>query len=225
MLNPIEKPIQKSPEMKQNQLRIPINNILGPFPDEPITECLDRLLYYLRGCKLFKYFTDSPINSARNDDPLTTNTHNGISKDCSESRNNQNYGPRNKTDSPICVLAPIESMNFKNSSKSNYRKQEIAGEQKEHSFAPQLKRSSSLDSLVSKKIKGSLYNEPIKSSSKWLCTKLHNYSNGCKVYEIFTNSSNLSYPQNHDENKEQKIIFITLPSGNIIPFETLKRHC
>lgn len=65
---------------------------------------------------------------------------------------------------------------------------------------------------------GSAYNS---GSAKWLWTKERKDDDKCQVYEVFKNSTISSHPTQFDNPSAARIIFIILPTGIIMPFETV----
>ncbi|TMW54252.1 hypothetical protein DOY81_000675 [Sarcophaga bullata] len=91
-----------------------------------------------------------------------------------------------------------------------------------------LRRSFSLCSLACRKLREKVSFSPsvIKPqvSTHWLLTKLQSHADGCQVYEVFKNSSASTHPSKIDTQKASKLIFVILPSGIIMPFETVPKH-
>ncbi|KRF98279.1 uncharacterized protein Dwil_GK23740 [Drosophila willistoni] len=56
--------------------------------------------------------------------------------------------------------------------------------------------------------------------NKWLWTRLISTKDGCKVYEVYKDSNVNRAPCNMEGSKEPVIIFLIMPNGYIMPFET-----
>ncbi|XP_017839628.1 uncharacterized protein LOC108597536 [Drosophila busckii] len=59
------------------------------------------------------------------------------------------------------------------------------------------------------------------NGQKWLWTRFVNTDNGCKVYEVYKNSDVERSPTQLAGNKEPVIYFLVMPTGHILPFETV----
>ncbi|XP_058977414.1 uncharacterized protein LOC131802076 [Musca domestica] len=212
--------------------KIPALNTFGPFPDETITIAMDRILYFLGGRKMQKFFhTESTSGSSgRSLCSMRSVCYKGSPK-CPtyqtsvesfySSSNVWESGDQNNY--PKINICPIDR------GKSTPRKILQESHRDDDSCLRKsmqsLKRSFSLCSLTCRKIKEKMLmgREP-SSPPKWLWTKLQDYGDGWQVYEVFTNSSTSSHPTQFETEKAPRIIFVILPTGVIMPFETLIRH-
>lgn len=86
-----------------------------------------------------------------------------------------------------------------------------------------LKRSYSVCSLACKKMKSMFSNSSgcNNENARWLWTKERKDGDKCQVYEVFKNSTISSHPKQFDNPSAARIIFIILPTGIIMPFETV----
>ncbi|KAM7352197.1 uncharacterized protein ACRADG_004831 [Cochliomyia hominivorax] len=205
---------------------------------------IDRVLYLFGGRKIQKYFNSgcSCVESSGKEDYCCCNRkrmeckenklyHNYSSDRCSL-RNTPTYSVLQK-----CDDCSQKSLNFKKSSLSHRssitpRMSNVCRQDNGKVGIPLrlLKRSFSLCSLACRKLKEKLIFTPTPNlampiiSPQWLWTKVENYADGCQVYEIFKNSNASSHPTKFDTSRASKIIFVILPTGIIMPFETLARH-
>uniref|UniRef100_A0A1B0BG42 Uncharacterized protein n=1 Tax=Glossina palpalis gambiensis TaxID=67801 RepID=A0A1B0BG42_9MUSC len=220
--------------------RTPCSNSFGPFPDESLTAALDRLLHLLGARKFQRYFnmTTPSQESIDNECEFTVRSIesspkqclscSGISSftkgtDCSPSSCEKHYVCSKMNISPSQVLMPC----IKNPCSNRGAVKDEYG-CKEHSRQGVnvniLKRSFSLCSLACRKVKEKWFCSSKATTPRWLWTKVQNQYNGCQVYEVFKNSTVSSHPTHFDTCQAARIIFIILPSGIIMPFETLPSH-
>ncbi|XP_073822453.1 uncharacterized protein [Musca autumnalis] len=219
--------------------RIPAYNTFGPFPDETITITLDRILYFLGGRRIQKFFNTESTSTA------TESSESSMSmvtcKMCSKHQcprqsphgsvysfktaHNISYCDVPKFRSKCTTLGPLISRSQKSTPRVCIKDEVYGDGSCLRKSVRTLKRSFSLCSLACRRLKEKLllgtesYMPP-----QWLWTKLQDYGNGCRVYEVFTNSSTSSHPTQFESDKAPRIIFVILPTGIIMPFETIVRH-
>lgn len=230
--------------------RIPAYNTLGPFPDEVLTMGLDRVLYFLGGDEIRKYFPRDSGSSVSASELSSTSSvsYQKFQKQLKACRQGtvtypeENHGDgatkysiTNKSKCPKCQVCSIRTTRMPDTSQSLAGRLHTARKTKVdlpvdgagylRKSVQSLKRSFSLCSLACRKLKErlGLSNQAI-DPPKWLWTKLQDYADGCQIYEVYTNSSVTSHPTQFETDKASKIIFVILPTGIIMPFETLTRH-
>ncbi|XP_037812237.1 uncharacterized protein LOC119603997 [Lucilia sericata] len=202
--------------------QLPVYDAFGPFPDEPLMSGIDRVLFFFGGGRVQKYFNSeySSIEEASKSGCSSVVKFESFCKDrkvlekCLV-RNSPTYSViQNCKCCQFDDVCSQKSLIFRDSKlsprkciKENSSRQETCRKLKE-------KLSLALPSTMTTPII-----EP-----HWLWTKVENYSNGCQVYEIFKNSSITTHPTKFDTCRASKIIFVILPTGIIMPFETLPRH-
>lgn len=207
--------------------QLPVYDTFGPFPDEPLACSIDRILFLCGAQKLQKHFnlpcptTDSEKSDYSGDTEQKSHSTSIVStpkthKDCSSADTNSCISER-----PPSYRCGTPKKCIK----------ESPSKQREPTLGlplRALRRSFSLCSLACRKLKEKVSFAPsvLKPSvtSHWLLTKLKNYSDGCQVYEVFKNSTASAHPSQIDVKKSLKIIFVILPSGIIMPFETVPKH-
>lgn len=85
-----------------------------------------------------------------------------------------------------------------------------------------LRRSYSLCTFACRKVKAMFTGDKCAdSNARWLWTKERKHGDNCQVYEVFKNSTISSHPTQFDNPSASRIIFIILPTGIIMPFETV----
>lgn len=227
--------------------QIPVYDALGPFPDEPLMTSIDRVLFLFGGRKVRKYFNSEcfSVGSGKSDCCSTINSqmehkaHHNYSNDQCYVQKSPTYSVIQKLKSSKYDMRSNKSTSFQESSLSprcNTPRISI----NENSCRQEsgkigiplrvLKRSFSLCSLACRKLKeklslaqSSLQSRP-PSSPQWLWTKMEIYADGCQIFEVFKNSNAATHPTKFDTCKASKIIFVILPTGIIMPFETLGRY-
>lgn len=208
--------------------QIPIYDALGPFPDEILMSSIDRVLFLFGAQKIQRYFNSEKLNEIMNEKEMeicdqfplrNTPTHSVLTK--SDNCSNKSLSFRKS------YLSQPSSMSARIAAKDEYFRQDSG---KVAIPLRVLKHSFSMCSLACRKIKEKLSFAPSRTltmpilSPQWLWTKVESYADGCQVYEVFKNSSTCSHPTKFDTSKAAKIIFVILPTGIIMPFETLIRH-
>lgn len=219
--------------------RIPVFGALGPFPDEPLLSSLDRVLFWL-GCKNVQNSVNSERSSTKQDD-YGSRCSVEIETDREVQHTKVNKSPTHcvvpnteysKCDKFLCKKLTIQQpslCHFPSNSEENISiSQNLCRKASQRIGKPvrNIARSFSLCSLACRKLKEKLKFAETTSdhSTKWLWTKMQNYGDGIQVFEVFKNSSTATHPTKFDTCKAAKIIFIILPTGFIMPFETLPRH-
>ncbi|KAI8125674.1 hypothetical protein FF38_09430 [Lucilia cuprina] len=223
--------------------QIPVYDAFGPFPDEPLMSGIDRVLFFFGGGRVQKYFNSeyttieqaskSGCSSVVKFESCCKDQHNKGFEKCLV-RNSPTYSVIQNCKCCQCDVCPQKSSIFRDSRLSPRIciKENTSSRDSKKIGIPlrALKRSFSLCSLACRKLKEKLslalpstMVTPI-IAPHWLWTKVENYSNGCQVYEIFKNSTITTHPTKFDTCRASKIIFVILPTGIIMPFETLPRH-
>ncbi|XP_061387325.1 uncharacterized protein LOC133322345 [Musca vetustissima] len=224
----------KSEKISTRPRKIPALNTFGPFPDETITIALDRILYFLGGRKIQKYFNNEPTSSSdRSQCSIRRVSYRDCAKLQKEScRESQGESPQSNNNIPSSNISNRSSKYSTCSSFSRKSTPSVIIREETHGDSSclrrsvqSLKRSFSLCSLACRKIRDKLLlGKECCSPPRWLWTKLQDYGDGCQVYEVFTNSSTSSHPSQFESDRAPRIIFVILPTGVIMPFETLIRH-
>ena len=208
--------------VKKSQM--PVYDTFGPFPDEPIMCSIDRILFLCGAQKLQKHFNlpgptiDSERTSNHSADTAQKSSCTSIistpksPKDCSTAN-----------DSKSERYPSVRCGTPKKSCKDRKQGKRTLG-------LPlrAIRRSFSLCSLACRKLREKVSFSPTvlkpQVSTHWLLTKLQSHADGCQVYEVFKNSSASTHPSKIDTRKASKLIFVILPSGIIMPFETVPKH-
>ncbi|XP_030384511.1 uncharacterized protein LOC115631815 [Scaptodrosophila lebanonensis] len=92
------------------------------------------------------------------------------------------------------------------------------------SFTDRMKRSLSMCSMAVRRLKSKVTSrcEPRADGQRWLWTRMVCQDNGCKVYEVYKDSDSSKAPC--EKEGSPVIIFLVMPNGYIMPFESLS-HC
>ncbi|XP_065358571.1 uncharacterized protein LOC135952508 [Calliphora vicina] len=227
--------------------QIPIYDAFGPFPDEPLMTSIDRVLFLFGARKVQKYFnSECPCDSSdccsvvkQLEYGKEHKPHQNCESEKCFVRNTPTYSVLQKCQNCKCDVSSNKSLHFRESSLSRRSitprisiKENSCRQERGQIAIPlrALKKSFSLCSLACRKLKEKLSLAVPSSlpshiiSPQWLWTKVESYADGCQVYEIFKNSSTTTHPTKFDTCKAAKIIFVILPTGIIMPFETLPRH-
>ncbi|XP_037960406.1 uncharacterized protein LOC119689612 [Teleopsis dalmanni] len=214
---------------KKNQT--PVIDGLGPFPDEPALCSFDHVLQLLGAHGGFNLLDDCTCGECALSVQPTPCPSNldinlaGSSKSCNSGNKPSSIlkkkcsGGKSKASIPIVdALCGSKSVKTGGCTCGRKKSQTSVCSRK----AP-LPRSFSLCSLACRKIKEKLGFQTNKGgSSNWLWTRMHCNKDGCEIYEIFKSSTGCKQPPK--KCGKPNLIFVVLPNGVIMPFETLNTH-
>ncbi|XP_060659365.1 uncharacterized protein LOC132793451 [Drosophila nasuta] len=226
---------------------------LGPYPDEVIMLALDRILYYSGVTKIkhllqmANFGTSSqlvpPVSISTPTPPSApckvscgTSTCNLIGKiDVSKynsSNSSLSHFTSAKTGKSIKGLTP--SLRSQTVNVSNLRPRtphvDFANPVVDNrlpagpSFSTSVKQSLSACSIACRRLKVKLSATAQNKDQRWVWTRLVSSANGCKVYEVYQNSQSDKKPWKSCDPKQQPVVvFLVMPSGYVMVFETVSR--
>lgn len=89
------------------------------------------------------------------------------------------------------------------------------------SISTRMKQSLSTCSLACRKFTDKLTANTFEKDQRWVWTRLVHSENGSKVYEVYQNSNTNKKPWKMSNHKQPVIVFLVLPNGHVMPFETI----
>ncbi|KAH8409442.1 hypothetical protein KR222_005067 [Zaprionus bogoriensis] len=224
---------------------------LGPFPDEVIMAVLDRILYFSGVTKIWHHFdlvTMSFTGAAKLAAeppalPAITKCHKACSTSCVDSVDNiskcSSQSSQSKYATPkskhisCCTLKSTSIKSKCSSSKTppgctpRLRSPRVdfanpvadtraLGGAGGHSLTDRMKQSLTTCSIACHRLKSRL---AARSDQRWVWTRLVRSEDGCKIYEVYHNSS---MSQKSRGSKQPDIVFLVMPTGQVMPFESVQ---
>ncbi|XP_034474351.1 uncharacterized protein LOC117781662 [Drosophila innubila] len=92
------------------------------------------------------------------------------------------------------------------------------------SISTRMKQSLSTCSLACRRLTDKLSANSLDKHQRWVWTRLVHSENGSKVYEVYQNSNTNKKPWKMSGPKQPVIVFLVLPNGHVMPFETISSN-
>ncbi|KAH8412617.1 hypothetical protein KR009_003654 [Drosophila setifemur] len=226
-------------------------DVVGPYPDEVIMAILDRILYLSGAAKItrmimmagygqaFKTISGKSRAPASPSCCCTTPRPSSSCRTCCSnppsSRCCLPKSPSSKSclpKSPCIKTSRISAaggcprqrstrVDFEHPAEDIAMRKDAGG----FTLKDRMKLSMSLCSLACEQLKSKLVpNEsPQRKENKWLWTRLVRSKDGCKIYEVYKDSDAKNSPTKLGS-KAPVILFLVMPNGYIMPFESLSSN-
>ncbi|XP_030555551.1 uncharacterized protein LOC115758894 [Drosophila novamexicana] len=233
----------------------PLNDALGPFPDEVIMSALDRILYYSGATKICHKLDMAAMRQSLASAPTAeatacpalcpkvsgssvcsgtggvakSNSNSSLSKYASAKSTTKCKSPtvsctppRTSSQRSKCTIGKPVSYPRLRTPRVDFAHpvsdtRQVAGGP---TIPERLKRSLSTCSIAYRHLKTKLHD----CGQKWLWTRLMRSDNGCHVYEVYKNSDVERAPCKMSGAKEPVILFLVMPNGQVMPFESLSTY-